>query len=389
MNKPVKLLAGVSVLAFASMGLYYAWLTPVKPAKIEASSRKPTDSSTKTTVGVTVNNPADETRRIPAPSQLDPAPTSGSSVAVAPSTPAGFKPVEQPMAPLPERLPGFEPVNAPPAVGVAAVPAAVPNAVPPAPATVPTPAPVPAAVATTQPKSVAGTPVSTPAPVVGAPAPAQRPASQVSVAPAPSQSPAPAPAPKAAPKVDTYTVKSGDTIVGIWSQLTGSERGWEKLLAANPGLEPERLKIGQVIKVPDASASAPARTPAAAATTTVATSEHGTVNGSYTVTSGDTLSRISEKVYGSSKLWKQIYDANKETIGEDPTRLKVGQVLHIPAKGGAAKGAGEKHAAGSSTSKPAASAPPAPSPAPASRPAMPPGTIGAPAVNPAGTPAPR
>jgi hypothetical protein len=53
------------------------------------------------------------------------------------------------------------------------------------------------------------------------------------------------------------------------------------------------------------------------------------------VESGDTLHRIANKVYGDSKLWNQIYEANKATIGSDPAALKVGMKLQIPAKSGA------------------------------------------------------
>ncbi|WP_030275228.1 transglycosylase family protein [Streptomyces sp. NRRL B-24484] len=47
----------------------------------------------------------------------------------------------------------------------------------------------------------------------------------------------------------------------------------------------------------------------------------------YTVTAGDTLSDISDK----NKLggWKQVYDGNEGTIGQDPNLIKPGQVLKI------------------------------------------------------------
>lgn len=52
---------------------------------------------------------------------------------------------------------------------------------------------------------------------------------------------------------------------------------------------------------------------------------------SYTVVSGDTLSKISRKHYGRSSDWQKIADANKETL-PDPTKLKPGMVLTIPPK---------------------------------------------------------
>lgn len=50
---------------------------------------------------------------------------------------------------------------------------------------------------------------------------------------------------------------------------------------------------------------------------------------SYTVESGDTLSRISQKVYGSSGRWTEIYEANRDQLSS-PNALRVGQTLQIP-----------------------------------------------------------
>jgi len=49
----------------------------------------------------------------------------------------------------------------------------------------------------------------------------------------------------------------------------------------------------------------------------------------YTVKSGDSLMKISEKVYGDKNKYKIIYNANKATL-EKANRLKVGQILIIP-----------------------------------------------------------
>ncbi len=49
----------------------------------------------------------------------------------------------------------------------------------------------------------------------------------------------------------------------------------------------------------------------------------------YTVQAGDTLSRISVKVYGTSARWRDIFEANRDIL-PGPHALKVGQVLTIP-----------------------------------------------------------
>jgi nucleoid-associated protein YgaU len=51
---------------------------------------------------------------------------------------------------------------------------------------------------------------------------------------------------------------------------------------------------------------------------------------SYTVVSGDSLSQIAKKHYGDAAKWHQIYEANKATIGSNPDKIEVGQVLTLP-----------------------------------------------------------
>ena len=52
---------------------------------------------------------------------------------------------------------------------------------------------------------------------------------------------------------------------------------------------------------------------------------------SYTVVSGDSLSKIAKRFYGNANRWHEIYEANKSKI-KDPDLIKPGQVLVIPPK---------------------------------------------------------
>lgn len=51
---------------------------------------------------------------------------------------------------------------------------------------------------------------------------------------------------------------------------------------------------------------------------------------SYTVVSGDYLSKIARKFYGDASKWTKIYEANKQIIGKNPNLIRPGQVLTIP-----------------------------------------------------------
>lgn len=49
----------------------------------------------------------------------------------------------------------------------------------------------------------------------------------------------------------------------------------------------------------------------------------------YVVKSGDTLGKISQKTYGTSKKWQLIYNANRDII-KGPDKIYPGQKLKIP-----------------------------------------------------------
>lgn len=49
----------------------------------------------------------------------------------------------------------------------------------------------------------------------------------------------------------------------------------------------------------------------------------------YEVKSGDSLSKISQKMYGDGNQWRKIYEANRDQI-KDPDVIHPGQKLIIP-----------------------------------------------------------
>ena len=50
---------------------------------------------------------------------------------------------------------------------------------------------------------------------------------------------------------------------------------------------------------------------------------------SYTVKGGDTLTAIGQR---HGVAWREIYEANKDVIGDNPDRIRPGQTLRIPKK---------------------------------------------------------
>jgi nucleoid-associated protein YgaU len=320
MKKPAKILLATALLAFAAAGFYYAWMSPAKKPATPASAppivrRDPVGPKVPAeTAGRDLRESATMDRAamptpVPTPAPMASGAASNPDGARAASsgaagTPEGFRATSAPAGSLPDRLEGFD--KAPAGENSSVTTTTRPQTTPP-----------PAG------SSATGAPAAgNPAPLPPLPSPGgavtPRPAS-VPPTTMPPATPAPAkPMAPVKPAETTYTVKAGDSLSGIWKQLTGSERGWERLQAANPGLDPSRLKIGQVLKVPPFEASAPAATPVVAGP------------GDYIVKEGDTLSSIAAERLGASKRWKEIYDANKATIGPDPAALKLGMKLVIP-----------------------------------------------------------
>jgi LysM repeat protein len=142
-------------------------------------------------------------------------------------------------------------------------------------------------------------------------------ASNSSVQPPPVVTPPPA-APEAAGT--EYVVVKGDS---LWKIAKKNGVTIKAIEAANPGIDPAKLKVGQKLSIPGASG--------AAEPSTGLTGSPG-VGGSqeiYVVKSGDTLSKIAKR-YGLTV--KAIESEN----GLSTARIKVGEKLKIPAKAEAA-----------------------------------------------------
>ncbi len=123
-----------------------------------------------------------------------------------------------------------------------------------------------------------------------------------------------------------YTIKSGDTLEGIARAQMGDGQKWQLIAAANPGLDPKALKIGQKITIPASTTTASKDKAAAPAGSSTAAPN------TYTVQKGDTLIELSRKFYGNDAEWKRILEANATTLKGDAKAIAPGMKLVIPAK---------------------------------------------------------
>jgi LysM repeat protein len=116
-----------------------------------------------------------------------------------------------------------------------------------------------------------------------------------------------------------YVIVKGDTLAKIAKKNGVTLKALE---AANPGVVPTKLKVGQKLTLPAGGAAAPAATGASAGTDLTAGSTEG--GETYAVKSGDTLTKIA-KSHGTTV--KAIEAENNLST----TKIKVGQKLKIPA----------------------------------------------------------
>ncbi len=100
--------------------------------------------------------------------------------------------------------------------------------------------------------------------------------------------------------MQTYKVKTGDTLISIARQWMGTGDAWRLVAQLNGLGDPSQLKVGQTLNIPVTE---------------------------YIVQSGDSLRRIAQQELGTVEAWKNIAILNNIT---DPRFLVIGQVLRLP-----------------------------------------------------------
>ena len=102
--------------------------------------------------------------------------------------------------------------------------------------------------------------------------------------------------------VINYVVKKGDTLSAIASKYNTN---YKSLAEYNNIKDPNKIYIGQIIKIPNKTAPTPT---------------------TYIVKKKDTLSAIASKY---NTTWQKLYEKNKSVIGKNPNKIYPGMVLKI------------------------------------------------------------
>lgn len=136
----------------------------------------------------------------------------------------------------------------------------------------------------------------------------------------------PAPRSTGAPRSPTrraHVVRAGDRLVHLAARYLGDANAWRRIVAANPGLDPRRMRPGRVLRIP--RLRGPARDAGASGGAVSATAS-GRV---HVVRSGEILGRIARRYYGRATAWDRIRRADGSPV-RNPDALRVGERLRIP-----------------------------------------------------------
>jgi len=113
----------------------------------------------------------------------------------------------------------------------------------------------------------------------------------------------------------SWMVRPGDSMWKIATEVLGDSRRMAQIIALNPGIVPDRLQEGQVIRLPGIDKQPQV-------------SSQESIDLVHTVKDGETLVSIARQHYGVED-WTSIQAANPELL-KNPDHLKIGMRLKIP-----------------------------------------------------------
>ncbi len=133
------------------------------------------------------------------------------------------------------------------------------------------------------------------------------------------------------PEFTEHVVEPGELMQTIAKRYYGSIDEWAVIAKANPGVDPQKLKPGMVLRIPVDRTNIQGKL--------VGVETHPGVIRSHTpsdskvieymVQSGDSLSVISQRIYGSSRYARFIYESNRDIL-RSMDSISIGQVLKLP-----------------------------------------------------------
>ncbi|HCT44711.1 MAG TPA: hypothetical protein DF699_05830 [Phycisphaerales bacterium] len=144
--------------------------------------------------------------------------------------------------------------------------------------------------------------------------------------------PTPAPQPELIPpEFIEHIVRENETMQSIAKEHFGSGENWRTIARANPFVDPQKLKAGMSIRIPKDPNNIQGRVTGRDAEPGVIESHTDSQAAviEYVVRPGDSLSRISQRIYGSSRHARFIFDSNRDKL-KSMDDISIGQLLRLP-----------------------------------------------------------
>jgi nucleoid-associated protein YgaU len=116
-------------------------------------------------------------------------------------------------------------------------------------------------------------------------------------------------------KMSEYVIEQGDSLASISKKIYGNTNHWESLAELNGIKAPYKIFPGDAMRFEQSDAKAQDFVKG-----------YRTTMKTVVVESGDTLSRIANRVYGDPGAWKRLLSYNRARI-TDPNRIVVGMKL--------------------------------------------------------------
>ncbi len=133
------------------------------------------------------------------------------------------------------------------------------------------------------------------------------------------------------PEFIEHTVAQNELMQTIAKQYYGSIDDWAVIAKANPSIDPRKLKPGMILRIPKDKTNIQGKLVGDETQPGVIASHTDPESKiiEYVVRPGDSLSVISQRIYGSSRHTRFIYESNRDIL-RSMDAISVGQLLRLP-----------------------------------------------------------
>lgn len=133
------------------------------------------------------------------------------------------------------------------------------------------------------------------------------------------------------PEFFEHIVQPNERMQTIAAKYFGSPDDWAIIARANPFVDPQKLTVGMTIRIPKDPQNLQGKIVGRDTQPGVIESHTGDKAAiiEYVVRPGDSLSVIAQRIYGSSRHARYIFDSNRDKL-KSMDDISIGQLLRLP-----------------------------------------------------------